>query len=171
MTSCCSTVALSFLRSTMNATTADLTATSTPVALAMCSATLCSRWMSTPRSLRFAVNQRKLERHYGYLVRVPDQSCFRLGADFITWNSSEYGGCLCNLPCLGVALSRLVPVWACLCCFAQSDWGRRWSGFVSHHHTQRSELKTATTTTTTPKQSTREAEDRININCVNITHT
>lgn len=60
MMSCCSMAALSSLRSTMTTTMAGLTATSTPVALDMSSATPCSRWMSTPRSLRFSINQRLL---------------------------------------------------------------------------------------------------------------
>lgn len=56
------------------------------------------------------------------------------------WSKKEY---FCNLSCLGVAVSRLVPVWACLCCFAQSHRGGWWSGYVSHHHTQKSKLTTA----------------------------
>lgn len=53
----CSSEASSSLRSTMISTTADLTATSTPVALATSLVTPCSRWMSTARSLRFPISQ------------------------------------------------------------------------------------------------------------------
>lgn len=154
MTSCCNMVDLSSLRSTMSSTMADLTATSTPVALDTSLATPCSRWMYTPRSLRSlsikgdfrgslltgqSIITSKL---FLLLLLYHREQQVRLVLEHET-ALSEKRGCLCNLLCLGVALSRLVPVWACLCCFAQSYW-RRWrSGPVSHHHT---ETRKSTTT-------------------------